>query len=140
MFDDVGENIKGLAKVLCWIGIIASVIWGIMFIERDILTGVLIAVIGSLVSWLSSFTLYGFGELIEKTVYTHEDMENVNSTIAAIDSKLYFQAEEIKAINKKLSNKKTESNPNNSEAVNKCQSCGCVTPNAICPLCGEIIK
>lgn len=35
--------------------------------ERRILSGVLIIIFGSLASWLSALTLYGFGQLIENT-------------------------------------------------------------------------
>lgn len=67
MFDNIGEKIKTLAKVLCWIGIIAFVIFGIIVMTSDddlILTGLLIMIFGSLVSWVSSFFMYGFGDLI----------------------------------------------------------------------------
>lgn len=76
MFDDIGSKIKGLAKVLCWVGIVVSVIMGIvvMCIENPIdydsyliLPGLLIMVFGSLLSWVSSFFVYGFGQLIENS-------------------------------------------------------------------------
>lgn len=70
MFDNIGGKIKSLAQVVCWIGIIASVICGFILIGTDedlILLGLLIMVIGSLISWVSSFALYGFGQLIENT-------------------------------------------------------------------------
>ena len=70
MFDNIGGKIKTLAQVVCWIGIICSVISGIvMMANGDELAflGFMIMVIGSLVSWVSSFTLYGFGQLIENT-------------------------------------------------------------------------
>ena len=55
---------------MAWIGIIGSIIWGFSVISIDedlILTGFLIAVIGALISWVSSFVLYGYGQLIENT-------------------------------------------------------------------------
>ena len=70
MFDNIGGKIKTLAKVICWIGIITSVITGIVFAISDddmILYGLLIAVGGSLISWIGSFFTYGFGELIENS-------------------------------------------------------------------------
>lgn len=68
MFDNIGGKIKGLAKVICWIGIIASVIIGFtMFTTEMFLVGFLIIVLGSLFSWIGSFTAYGFGQLIENT-------------------------------------------------------------------------
>ncbi len=70
MFDNIGGKIKVLVSVICIIGIIVSVIIGITTISEGdefIVAGVIIMVVGSLAAWLSSFVLYGFGELIEKT-------------------------------------------------------------------------
>ena len=70
MFNNIGGKIKALAKVICWIGIIASVIGGIVLMIHDedmILYGILTAVGGALFSWIGSFFTYGFGELIDNT-------------------------------------------------------------------------
>lgn len=70
LFDNIGSKIKTLAQVLTWVGIIISVIWGIVIMATDedlIFAGLMIAVFGSLGSWISSFALYGFGQLIENT-------------------------------------------------------------------------
>ena len=70
MFDNIGEKIKSYAQVVCWIGIIASVIYGIVLMATDddlIFLGFIVMVIGALVSWASSLTLFGFGEIIEDT-------------------------------------------------------------------------
>ena len=70
MFDNIGGKIKALAKVICWIGIISSVISGIglMISDEDmIIYGILAAVGGTLISWIGSFFTYGFGELIDNT-------------------------------------------------------------------------
>ena len=67
MFDNVGSKIKGLASFFCWGGIIASIIGGIILIGLDedlLFAGFAVIVIGSLLSWVSSFVLYGFGELV----------------------------------------------------------------------------
>ncbi|MBR3934300.1 MAG: hypothetical protein IKJ68_10400 [Clostridia bacterium] len=67
MFDNIGGKIKILAQVLCWLGVIASVICGFSIMVDSDDVGFLIVVIGPLVSWVSSFFLYGFGQLIENT-------------------------------------------------------------------------
>ena len=66
MFDNVGSKIKALASFFCWGGIIASVIGGIIVITLEDLVwaGLAVIIIGSLLSWVSSFVLYGFGELV----------------------------------------------------------------------------
>ncbi len=73
MFENIGGKIKALAKVLCWIGIIASVFSAIAMWAQNssysptILPGILILVLGCLLSWIGSFFTYGFGQLIENT-------------------------------------------------------------------------
>lgn len=70
MFDNIGSKIKSLAQVVCWIGIIASVIGGIIVMASHsdaAATGLLIIAIGVVGSWVGSFALYGFGQLIENS-------------------------------------------------------------------------
>lgn len=79
MFNNIGRKIKVLASIIAWIGIIASIIVGVNFIVQStddifadipytlITLGIGIMIVGSLLSWLSSFLLYGFGELIENS-------------------------------------------------------------------------
>ena len=76
MFKNIGSKIKTLSKVVCWLGIIVSVLVGIIFIAYSavsgenvvlgIITGVLCIICGSIASWIGSFFTYGFGEIIDK--------------------------------------------------------------------------
>ena len=92
MFDNVGGKIKGFAKFICWAGIIASVICAAVFIlgalsggtDKESSTllavyGVLTLVFGILVSWISSFKLYGYGELIDKVMDIEETVYEIKS-------------------------------------------------------------
>ena len=71
MFDNIGSKIKALAKVVCWIGIIGSIIAGIAMIATmgsvGVLSGLLTIVLGALISWVGSFVLFGFGEMVENS-------------------------------------------------------------------------
>lgn len=92
MFNNIGRKIKTLAKILCWLGIIASVLFGIIMVvigvtvsrpsplqgyvdpigfylggTPGIVGGIVIMVVGSLTSWSGSFCMYGFGQLIENS-------------------------------------------------------------------------
>lgn len=70
MFDNIGGKIKAWASVIAWVGIIASISSGIVLcITDEFLVGILVAVVGSLSSWLGSFMQYGFGQLIENSDY-----------------------------------------------------------------------
>ena len=75
MFDNIGGKIKTLAQTVCWVGIILSLFAGIammaegmtMEYEYWVPAGFLLAIIGSFLSWVSTFVLYGLGQLIENT-------------------------------------------------------------------------
>ena len=80
MFSNPGGKIKGLAAFLCALGIFASIIIGATMIGESIATsiydsgnytkliwGVVIIVLGSIVSWCSSILVYGFGQLVENS-------------------------------------------------------------------------
>lgn len=67
MFGNIAGKIKALAQVITWTGIILFVIFGFVVMGINIFTGFIIALLGSLSSWVSSFILYGFGQLIENT-------------------------------------------------------------------------
>ena len=88
MFNNIGGKIKALASLFTWIGIIISLVIGLLFIFADsngVVIGILIIVIGSLMSWISSWLLYGFGDLIENSSIiarklSPEDFEDEETT------------------------------------------------------------
>ncbi len=71
MFDNIGRKIRTLAKVLCWMGIVGSVIAAMVMINGYYaevrITGWIMLFAGPLVSWISSFTLYALGEIAENS-------------------------------------------------------------------------
>ena len=68
MFGNIGEKIKGLAIFCTIIGCVLSIACAIFCCATDmILLGFVILVAGGLLSWVGSFLLYGFGELITQT-------------------------------------------------------------------------
>ena len=66
MFDNIAGKVKGLAKFVCWFGIIASIIYAIVIwasgVRGAFLVGLLNLVIGVLASWIGSWSLYALGE------------------------------------------------------------------------------
>ena len=62
MFKNIDNKIKGLAVAICSMGTLAAVICALEF------HNITIAVLGFLGSWVSTFVLYGFGELISCTM------------------------------------------------------------------------
>lgn len=76
MFDHIGSKIKTLAAVICWLGIAASVIAAISIwaTTHAFFSGLITLVCGCLGSWIGSFTLYGFGELVENSTILREKL------------------------------------------------------------------
>ncbi len=75
----VGENIVNLGNVVCIIGVIASFIIGFFLpsIDDDLtLLGILIMGLGSLLSWLSTLLLRGFGQLVSDTAIIRQLLQN----------------------------------------------------------------
>ncbi len=132
MFENIGGKIKTLAKVLCWVGIIFSVLVAIiLFIEANegsyrteglyIRLGCIFLIIGPLVSWINSFFMYGFGELIERT------------TEVSLNTRYLRQAAS--------NTKDTSLNRNirsSTEDMHKwrCEKCGSFINKTPCPNCG----
>lgn len=71
MFEEPGHKLKTVAKILCWLGIIGSVIAAVTLGKDrygfNLLSFAMILVIGCVTSYISSLVLYGFGEMIEST-------------------------------------------------------------------------
>lgn len=122
MFDNIGRKIKTLAKVLCWIEIISSIIVAIIMIytsntafsyrESDSLaavslraSGVIMLFVGPLISWISSFVLYALGEITE------------NSATQAILLKKLAQKENIDIVEEDVLENKKGTLPNQGSRV-----------------------
>ena len=84
MFDDIGKKIKTLATVSCVVCSISYVITAfIMFANGDddlIGLGFLCLLAGPLLSWVGSFFIYGFGELIDKACEIERNTRSKNTT------------------------------------------------------------
>lgn len=90
MFDNIGSKIKSVATAIAIFGIIGSIIIGNIIIAEandsyypsatETLNGWLVIIVGSLSSWVSSFTLYGFGQLIENTDIISAKLESIKRT------------------------------------------------------------
>ena len=81
MYDNIGGKIKILAKVSFIVAAIAEVITGItiMAVNDDLVVyGLLVMIVGPIVAWVSSWVLYGFGQLIENSDIVAEEYNRKN--------------------------------------------------------------
>ena len=70
MFKNIGKKIMGLARFITWMGFLASIVGGVVVFKQDedlIVSAVLVAVVGCLVSWIACFMLFGFGRLVQNS-------------------------------------------------------------------------
>jgi len=89
MWDNIGGKIKFLAKIIAWVGISFSIIVGFVLIGIGVNYryggGLFVGIgfglifVGSLVSWVVSWFMFGFGELIEKTTEIEKNTRNGSS-------------------------------------------------------------
>lgn len=77
MFENIGGKIKKFAQIMCWIGMGASALAGVLLLFGPAWwLGIIIAVVGCFVSWIGSFLLFGFGQLIEDTSAIRRTLSN----------------------------------------------------------------
>ena len=78
MFTDIGSKCKRVAKILCYTGIICSILSGLVMMLFGILStngggglvalyGILVMLFGSAFSWIGSIGLYAVGETAENS-------------------------------------------------------------------------
>lgn len=89
MFENIGKKIKTLAKAICYLGIAASIITAtvLLIISSDmpwggeslLVLGLVLLFAGPIISWFSSFFMYGFGDLIDNSQEIKEKLQNMNS-------------------------------------------------------------
>ncbi len=74
MFTNVDERFRGFAKVVVWVGIVTSVVMGIVMIAtisqnslgEGIALGLVYLLLGLLITWVLSLALRGLGLLLKK--------------------------------------------------------------------------
>ena len=86
MYSNIGRKIKVMAQTLCWAGILCSLLLAIIqwvsssTYHDNTASGFVVLIAGSLLSWVGSFALYGFGELIEH-------VKNIDNALNGTESK-----------------------------------------------------
>ena len=133
MYDDIGEKIKGLAKVMFIVGAIAAVIGGlVLLVDKFLAIGLLTLFLGPVVAWVYSWLLYGFGELIDNaciiaanTRASKKASTNLNTANNAIN-----KMEGAKPFLKSIP-------ANQTSTRQQCPHCGETITSKICAMCGK---
>lgn len=95
MYDNIGGKIKGLAQGVFIFEAASAVISGIVLLVDELIgIGLLTLFGGPVVAWVSSWLLYGFGELICETSQAKKELININRNIKIIAEPMIAQKEE----------------------------------------------
>jgi hypothetical protein len=153
MYDNIGSKIKSLATVICVVLIILSIISGIAIMilsEGMVLVGILVAGLGSLFAWVSTFFIYGFGELIENTSILVRESKKISSNTkqekASVESPLENKtpANTNSSYRPSANNISTKTNTVSSTAKPQtalrfkyCPHCGEAVNSRYCDMCGK---
>lgn len=111
MYDNIGEKIKNSAKWICIVESISAVIGGIFVIIDDFdsfFKGLLLIVLGPVVAYVSTWLLYGFGQLIENSDIIAQEYRRTNEK----HEKAVAKNAERKQSQKRQNIKATIANPN----------------------------
>ncbi len=91
MYENIGGKIKTLAKVSFWVIAIASIVVGVILAGYTKGISLLGALMGAFLAWISTWTLYGFGEIIDKLNAIEKNTRNAtNRTLAKTNTQTQF--------------------------------------------------
>ena len=101
MFTRIGKKIKTVATVLFYALAAASVIGAFYVIinfgqllgtGNAVLLGILIALVGCLLAWLSALMLYGFGEMVDNTAIIRDALTGGAASAQTADTSSPFHS------------------------------------------------
>lgn len=86
MFEDVGNKLKFLAKIVFGVNIIIAIILGLIVMSGsgNFLLGLLVMAVMFLTSVISAWFLYAFGELIDRTNEVEANTRKISITLDAL--------------------------------------------------------
>ena len=93
MFTNIGGKIKVLAKVVCFVGFVITLIVAITnFVLAAqvhsgilVVVGILFLILGAVLSWVGSFFIYGFGEITTRVTSLDEKVDALQAEIKQKD-------------------------------------------------------
>ena len=139
MYNNIGNKIKILAQIICVLGVVASVILGLVICfttDEFNVIGLLYILIGSILSWISTLTMYGFGELIEKVCV-------IEKKVVISKSNIFIKTENSSTENliNTTSQKEKETKETKGTGFVKhkwrCSNCNNMISEETCPYCGQ---
>ena len=136
MFNNIGRKIKILAMVIAGLIIVIGSNTGLGYMELKLYRAGFYAIIISIgVAWLSTFMLYGFGEIIDKLTEIAENTKELK-----LKNNLNIKEDNCDTSVDKI---KSDKNINNIEVEKKKDlniSMQNIKKDGGCPICGEKVE
>lgn len=139
MFDNIGGKIKAVAVCTGVLGMIASVILGIVLFFSSFLSGLIVIVVGCCASWVGMFTLYGFGELIDETRRNREISQQLLTALKPPQPPVQTESAKRAASVGSYAIPGAKSTTGSTAGFWTCKTCGTSNPELrlFCRDCGE---
>ena len=147
-YDNIGEKIKGLARWVFIVEAICGAISGLAILLRGsifVLVGPLVAFIIATIAWVTSWLLYGFGELISLTADNNFTLRNISK--GTQNNTTSFANPTSTSNNQSAANSVTYKNTSKQEKITidslmRCPSCGKIVlaNSSFCEACGAPIN
>lgn len=138
MYDNIGSKIKVLAKVLFILEAIGVVGWGLSIIGDSFFAGIMTILLGGVVAWISTWLLYGFGELIEKVTEIEVNTRNKNeSNMNLLKNPVISRAWSVEEKSTLATSSVRSTEERKVEHTWRCPGCGKMISTSPCPNCGE---
>ena len=139
MFENIGGKIKGLAVVIFIILTIAAVIAAFFLIgtgnDGSVLFGILLLIIGPLTALITSWFLYGFGQLIENSDILVSQSKKQLTGISKLSTNSNQKDISEEKIAESIKSSK-QSAPSTTTDVKRCPLCGEKVTSKTCGFCG----
>ena len=95
-YENIGGKLKGWAKFIFVAEAIGAIIGGINLLGNDaVVAGLLLLFFGPIAALISTWLLYAFGELVEKTAANEENIAEVNKLINPAMESVYFRSDNV---------------------------------------------
>ena len=107
LYADIGSKLKRLAFVTCIVEAIGAVVSGIVLLVDEQWWGIALIFLGPIVAWVTTWILYAFGELVDKTCSIDQSLKKGSIALQSDGSNPSAPAEQrVQATQKKQSDRK----------------------------------